>query len=118
MRIGELSKQTGVSKDTIRFYEKIGLIAASSKQTGARIYKEYGVETAEHLLFIKQAQGLGFTLKEIKKVIDDWGHNEIPRSELIRLAECKLKQIDQKLHQLNQARTYLGTKLDRLKQEI
>ena len=73
MRIGELSKQTGVSKDTIRFYEKIGLIAASSQQIGSRIYKEYDVEATKHLRLIKQAQSLGFTLNEIKQVIEDLG---------------------------------------------
>ncbi|KOP22566.1 hypothetical protein AMR41_30795 [Hapalosiphon sp. MRB220] len=117
MRIGELSKQVSVSKDTIRFYEKIGLIVASSKQAGARIYKEYGVETAKHLLLIKQAQGLGFTLNEIKQIVDDGGRGKIPKSEQLRLVEQKLNQIDEKLNQLHQVRTHLATKLNKLKQE-
>lgn len=117
MRIGELSKHTGLSKDTIRFYEKRGLIAASSRQIGNRLYKEYGLETVERLMLIKQAQGLGFTLNEIKQVIDDWGRSEIPSDVRIQLVEHKLKQIDQKLHQLQQVRIHLADKLDRLKQE-
>jgi hypothetical protein len=47
MQIGELSKQTGLSKDTIRFYEKIGLIAPNTKPAGTRLYKEYPPETID-----------------------------------------------------------------------
>lgn len=52
MLIGELSKKTGLSKDTIRFYEKLGLIAASDRQPGTKLYKEYSPEIVERLLMI------------------------------------------------------------------
>jgi MerR family transcriptional regulator, copper efflux regulator len=45
MLIGELSKQTGLSKDTIRFYEKLGLITASNHDMGTKSYKKYSLET-------------------------------------------------------------------------
>jgi MerR family transcriptional regulator, copper efflux regulator len=118
MLIGELSKKTGLSKDTIRFYEKIGLITASEKQAGTRIYKEFSIETVERLYMINQGKQLGFTLNEIKQLIDEWGSNIIPKSEEIRIVESKLQEIAQKMQQLENIENYLASKLIRLKQEI
>jgi MerR family transcriptional regulator, copper efflux regulator len=117
MLIGELAKKTGLSKDTIRFYEKMGLIRADSKQVGTRAYKDFDFAIAEQLLLIKQAQGAGFTLREIKQVIDEWG-SDIPVGELIRLSEQKLAQIDAKMQQLLEIKTYLVNKVANLKQRV
>lgn len=95
MLISELSKKTGLSKDTIRFYEKMGLIAASDRQAGSRIYKKYSVETIERLLMINQGKGLGFTLNEIKQLLDEWGNNAIPKNEQIGIIEHKIEEIPQ-----------------------
>ncbi len=54
MLIGELARQTGLSKDTIRFYEKMGLIAASQRPAGTRLYKEYDPDMVERLALISQ----------------------------------------------------------------
>lgn len=118
MLIGELSKKTGLSKDTIRFYEKIGLIAANERQAGTRLYKEFGTETVEHLRLINQGKALGFTLNEIKQLLDEWGSNEIPKTEQILIIERKLQEIAEKMQQLGEIKTYLTTKLTRLKQEV
>ncbi|KAB8320222.1 MerR family transcriptional regulator [Tolypothrix campylonemoides VB511288] len=118
MLISELSKKTGLSKDTIRFYEKIGLIAASDRQAGSRIYKEYSVETIERLLVINQGKGLGFTLNEIKQLLDEWANNGIPKNEQIGIIERKIEEIAQKMQHLTEMKTYLVAKLSRLKQEI
>ncbi|OCQ99608.1 hypothetical protein BCD64_10165 [Nostoc sp. MBR 210] len=118
MLIGELSKKTGLSKDTIRFYEKIGLIAANERQAGSRIYKEFSVETIEHLRLINQGKALGFTLNEIKQLIDEWGSNELPKTKQILIIECKLQEITEKMHQLAEIKTYLAAKLTRLQQEV
>ncbi|MEH1886822.1 MerR family transcriptional regulator [Nostoc sp.] len=117
MLIGELSKKTGLSKDTIRFYEKMGLIAASDKQAGTRIYKEYTAEIVDRLLMINQGKGLGFTLNEIKQMLDDWGSNAMPQSEQIRTIERKLEEIAKKIQKLSEIKSYLTTKLSRLKRE-
>lgn len=117
MLIGELSKKTGLSKDTIRFYEKMGLIAASDKQAGTRIYKEYTAEIVDRLLMINQGKGLGFTLNEIKQMLDDWGSNAMPQSEQIRTIEPKLEEIAKKIQKLSEIKSYLTTKLSRLKRE-
>ncbi len=118
--IGELSRTTGFSKDTIRFYEKIGLIAASERQAGTRIYKEYNQETVERLQIINQGKGLGFTLSELRQILDEWGSDAeaIPKREVIQILERKLEEVAEKVQQLDAIKTYIVTKLRRLNQEI
>ncbi|MEL6903398.1 MAG: MerR family transcriptional regulator, partial [Cyanobacteria bacterium J06606_4] len=72
MLIGELAKQSNLSKDTIRFYEKIGLLSAGERRAGSRVYKEFPPHTLMRLQLIRQAKKLGFTLSEIKGAIDSW----------------------------------------------
>lgn len=115
MLIGELVKKTGLPKDTIRFYEKMGLITAQERQAGTRIYKDYGDETVEHLAMIDQGKRLGFTLKEIKQLMDTWNTVGMPEAEQIRVIEQKLTEIAQKMHQLGVMKTYLDDKLTKLK---
>lgn len=117
MLIGELSKKTNLSKDTIRFYEKMGLITGSDQQAGSRIYKQYDATTVERLFLINKAKGLGFTLKEIKQLIDQWENDAIPPGEQIRIIECKLEEVAQKIQNLSEIKSYLAAKLRKLKQE-
>jgi MerR family transcriptional regulator, copper efflux regulator len=117
MLIGQLSKKTGLSKDTIRFYEKIGLICSTDKQAGTRIYKEYDEEMVERLSMINQGKGLGFTLGEMKQLLDEWGNSSIPKSEQIRIVEHKLEEIATKIQQLHQVENYLMNKLCKLKDD-
>lgn len=118
MLISELSRKTGLSKDTIRFYEKIGLITASDRQAGIRVYKEYSTETIERLLMINQGKGLGFTLKEIKPLLDESASGAILKSKQIVIIERKLAEIAEKMQQLSEIQTYLASKLSRLKPEV
>ncbi len=90
MLIGELSKQTGLTKDTIRFYEKLGLIQAEERQTGSRIYKEFHADTVELLRMISQGKSLGFTLNEMLDLIQTWGQEEMPIAEKLNVIDRKL----------------------------
>ena len=118
MLIGELSKKTGLSKDTIRFYEKMGLIVASDRRAGTRIYKEYNPETVERLLMIAQGKGLGFTLNEIKQLLDEWGSGAISKRDQIKIVECKIEEIVEKIRQLDAIKTYLVAKLSKLNEDV
>lgn len=115
MLIGELSKQTGLSKDTIRFYEKLGLIVATEREAGSRLYKEFDEDTIQRLFIIKQGQSLGFTLGEMKELADVWGTPSIPKREQLRIIAGKLEQITEKLQQLSDIQTFLKAKLNKLK---
>jgi MerR family transcriptional regulator, copper efflux regulator len=117
MLIGELSKQTGLSKDTIRFYEKLGLITASSNDMETKCYKKYSLETIERLSTIVQGKGLGFTLSEIKQLLDEWGEGEISKRDLIEIIERKIEEVIKKKQQLESIETYLISKLSKLNVE-
>lgn len=118
MLIGELSKQTGLSKDTIRFYEKLGLITSISNDLGTKSYKKYSLETIERLATIVQGKGLGFTLNEIKQLLDEWGGGEISKRDLIEIIERKIEEVVKKKQQLESIETYLVNKLSKLNAEI
>ncbi|HEY1057693.1 MAG TPA: MerR family transcriptional regulator [Limnobacter sp.] len=79
MKIGELSKLSGLSAATIRFYESKGLITAVSRQSNG--YREYPPEAASILSIISSAQQTGFTLDEIRQVLpgdlSHWKHDEL-----------------------------------------
>src|SRR5213592_3822523 len=69
LRIGEVSKQTGVGIEALRFYEKRGLLGNPSRTSSG--YRLYSPAVLERLDFIKRAQVLGFTLSEIARIIAD-----------------------------------------------
>lgn len=118
MLISELARKTGLSKDTIRFYEKIGLITAQERQAGTRVYKEFSEETVKRILMINQGKGIGFTLNEIKQLINELEDGTLSKSEQIRVIERKMAEIAQKMKRLGEIKIYLTTKLNRLKQEV
>lgn len=117
MLIGELAKKTGLSKDTIRFYEKMGLITAQERQAGSRIYKEFGEETVDRLKQIHRGKVLGFTLNEIGQSLSGWVDGTLPQSEMIEVIEQKLIEIAEKIQQLSEIQVDLTATLSRLKQQ-
>ncbi len=117
MLIGELSKQTGLSKDTIRFYEKLRLIQADERQPGTRTYKEFRSETVELLKMIMQGKSFGFTLNEMLELIQTWGSEEMPTVEKLRVIDRKLEEIVLKMQQLEEIKTSLMAKRSKIAQE-
>lgn len=118
MLIGELSKKTELSKDTVRFYEKMGLIVASDRRAGTRVYKEYSPETVDRLRMIAQGKRLGFTLSEIKQLLDEWGGGAMSKQDQIKIIERKIVEIIEKTQQLDAIKTYLVAKLSKLNEEV
>lgn len=102
--IGQIAKAAEVNVETIRYYERRGLIKQPTKPTqGYRLYPE---STLIRVLFIKRAQELGFTLKEILNLIEiSVGHC----SEIQEIAENKLKSIKNKIKDLKRLSTALET---------
>ena len=92
MLIGELSKCSGLSRDTIRYYEKLLLLAAKDRCPGNR-YKNYGRETLERLHRIRQLKDIGFTLREICRLLAG-GENLHPCKDLPLQLTQKLEKID------------------------
>lgn len=67
LTIGKLAQSTGVTPDTLRYYEREGLLAASAKSEAG--YRYYGLDAQQRVRFIKQAQHCGFTLSEIAELL-------------------------------------------------
>jgi MerR family copper efflux transcriptional regulator len=99
--ISQISKESDTPIGTIRFYEKMGLFSGV-KQTGKTTnnYVYYTDEVIGKLNFIKDAKETGFTLAEIKEVIDAWYSNKMTREEKIAVFDKKLLQLDEKIKEL------------------
>ena len=107
MLIGELSKQTGLSRDTIRFYEKQGLIAVGRKERRFNNYKEYSEGTRERLHQIKRIKGFGFTLNETADFLTMIENKQASCGNVsVKISE-KVTLIDQKIIQLIELRTLM-----------
>jgi len=104
MKIGELSKQSGVSLDTIRYYEQRGLIPKAARtQSG---YRQYTSNDVVRLRFIVQAKELGFTLEEIAQlmVLRSGGRH---CAEVRAVAQAKAAEIGERIEQLTRMREIL-----------
>lgn len=98
MTISELAKACGVGVETIRFYERRGLIA-DPRQRGTG-YRDYTDGTVRRVRFIKQAQTLGFTLKEIAELLELRVSANTTCQDVRGLAEAKLTDIAEKVRTL------------------
>ena len=102
MLINEVSKRTGISIHTIRFYEKSGLIVGKQDETvKSNNYYHYTEETIEKLEFIADAKSIGFTIKEICQIIDAWFNDKYTKTQKLEILESKLVALDQKLEEIN-----------------
>ena len=107
MLIGELSRLTGFSRDTIRFYEKAGLIKVGRKQRRENNYKDYSDEILKKLLIIKKLKGYGFTLNETSNFIALIEENMASCSAVNDKVIDKVKLIDEKIRELKQIKKML-----------
>ncbi len=107
MLIGQLVKETGLSKDTIRFYEKHGLIKVNRKERRDNNYKEYSNEILTRLLTIKRLKGFGFTLNEVSDLLDMIEMNEASCKKVSHKINDKVTLLDEKIRELIAMRTLL-----------
>jgi len=103
LTIGRLARAAGVHVETIRYYQRRGLLSTPRKPPrGVRVYP---AETVEQLGFIKRAQELGFTLREIRELLA-LGRGRCQDTR--RLAEAQLSRIEHRLRDLNRMRRTLA----------
>lgn len=112
MQIGELAEAAGVSRDTLRYYEKRGLLAA---RRGANGYRDYPAEAADWLRYIRMAQALGFTLQEIEAdlpLLTAQGGGAAATAAALRAAlQAKLAEIERRIDGLQALRGELAQRL-------
>ena len=111
MRIGEVAEKVGVSVDTLRYYERLGVLPRAHRTTGG--FRSYGDEVIKRMKFIQQAQALGLTLKDVRQLIVDQGRPGRDRCRKVRdLLAVRLDDVDQKLAELRDFRRTLRSHLD------
>ena len=100
MQIGEIAKQSGFSKDTLRYYEKIGLLQLDKKQRGENNYRFYDSAILQKLNTIKSLKQVGFTLKEIKKLLSMDESNRISCQSVGAIVQPKIVKIEAEILKL------------------
>jgi DNA-binding transcriptional MerR regulator len=107
LTIGELAALTGVTPETIRYYEREGVIPPASR-AGAGSYRQYGGADAERLRFVRRARDLGFSLEEVRELLTlAAGDPNRPCGDVNQIAHTHLAQVDTKLAQLGALRREL-----------
>jgi Cu(I)-responsive transcriptional regulator len=105
MNIGILARQTGTQTVTIRYYERIGLMPAPSRT--ASNYRSYGPAHRDRLGFIKRCRDLGFTIEEIRELLDLSAERDEDCAAVDRVAAEHLRAVEQKIADLQQLATEL-----------
>lgn len=103
--IGTLAKRAGVGIDTVRYYERNGLLAPKGRLPSG--YRRYGAVEVSRLRFIRRAQGLGFTLKEIRELLSLSRGRDLARVK--RAAQQKLAAVEQRIADLERVHKALGS---------
>ena len=108
MLINELSKRTGVSIHTLRYYENFGFFnGVADEKTKTNNYKNYDGNLVETIALIKEAKEVGFTLSEIKYLLNSWTNNEFTVVKKMEIVNVKINEIDAKISQLKQVKSKL-----------
>mgnify|MGYP000276831518 CR=1 FL=1 len=108
MLIGQLSKRTGFSRDTIRYYEKIGLIELPKHARREHNYKDYPEYIVDVLNAIRKYKDLGFTLEEIRELLVLESIKVLDVSKLIQLVERKITGMDAEIEKLHEYKMKLN----------
>lgn len=109
--IGSLAKQAQIGVETVRFYERQGLLEPPQRKESG--YRQYDEQTVHLLQFIRRAKQLGFTLKEIKSLLALQSDVTTPRSEIRRQTQQKIAEIDAKIEDLQRIRRDLKSLTDK-----
>ncbi|MDT8999613.1 MerR family DNA-binding transcriptional regulator [Paucibacter sp. APW11] len=109
MQIGQLAELSGLSRDTLRFYEKRGLLQPRRSANG---YRDYPAEALPWLAYLRTAQALGFTLAEIEADLPLLGQGADAAPQLREALRRKLGDIDARIAALSELRESLRLRLE------
>ncbi len=102
MKIGEVAKAAGLGIDTIRFYEREGLIPPPPRRPSG--YRVYSPDVVVSLRFIKRAKELGFSLKEIAELLRLDSSSGATPAEFLERAQAKLEDLEERIRALQRMR--------------
>jgi len=114
LQIGEIAAHSGVSVDTVRYYEKLKLLPRAARSGGG--YRMFPAEAVERIKFIKQAQEMGFSLDEVKRLFSTGGANQC--REVRELLLEKLVELERKINQMQDFKKVLNRHLDECDNEL
>jgi MerR family copper efflux transcriptional regulator len=112
MKIGELARTTGVAASRIRFYERHGLLQVAARSNNG--YRDYPSSAVDTLGYIRQAQGLGFSLAEIKQAMPDSVEGVRACDSALVPLRGKLLEVDQQIRMLSERREIIVDFISRL----
>jgi Hg(II)-responsive transcriptional regulator len=110
LTIGTVARRAGVRVDTVRFYEKRGILPKPERTESG--YRTYDDETVRVLRFVRRAQELGFTLREVQQLLELQGRPELPCAEVRKRAAEKVADIDRRVKDLLAMREALAVLVD------
>ena len=104
--IGEMAKSAGVGVETVRFYEREGLLPEPPRRPSG--YRQYSLEAVHRLQFIRRTKELGFSLGEIRELLELRVNPRMSCAEVKQRAEAKIAGIEKKLAELQRMKKALG----------
>jgi DNA-binding transcriptional MerR regulator len=112
VKIAELEQRTGVSKFTLRYYEKAGLLQEVERRHNN--YRDYPAKAVERVAMVRQLKALGFSLREIREVLDALRSDSIDCEQGARLMAEKRAAVNRRIAKLKQVSAMLGQEQKRL----
>lgn len=114
MRIGELSRRTGLAPSAIRHYEREGMFSPGQVVRRANGYREYGPEAVRRLELILAGRAAGFSLEQMRTQLRDW--DTMPDAERLAVLEGQLAVLDERVAELERGRDAIRAARDVLRE--
>jgi len=111
---GKLAKATGTKIETIRFYEKIGLLAPPERTAGN--YRAYGQDDVDRLSFVRRARDLGFSLDQVRTLLDLADDRNRSCCTVDEIARAQLEAVEEKIADLLALKRELGSLIEQCDQ--
>ena len=105
LRSGELARLTFLSSDTIRHYERMGILPKSPRTASG--YRLYGMDAVDHVLLVQRALRLGFTLPELAEIFQVRYRGGAPCHRVLSMTEEKLRSLEREILELRQTQRYM-----------
>src|SRR3954468_23263163 len=112
LTIGQLAASAGVATSTVRYYERSGLLTPDERSAGGN-YRQYHPRSVEKLKFIRSAQKVGLSLKEVRELLNLTGERDgLPCDEVMAALRRRLEDVREKLRDLRRVESTLTAALD------
>lgn len=109
--IGELARLAGIKPQTLRYYEQVGILTPPQRSSSG--YRRYGHRALDELTFVKCAQALGFSLEEIKEILDLGRAGTAPCSRVLRLARQHVEGLEARIDALRHLKDQIAAGIER-----